>query len=78
MKTMSSKDISCALNPRCGMENHYNITKADVIKKVAVVGGGIAGMELHAWLLFEDIVLTCMKKTDRLGGVFNEASAFDF
>ena len=45
MKTMSSKDISCALNPRCGMENHYNITKADVIKKVAVVGGGNVAMD---------------------------------
>ena len=44
-KTMGSKDISCALNPRCGMENHYNITKADILKKVAIVGGGIAGME---------------------------------
>ena len=78
MKTMSSKDISCALNPRCGMENHYNITKADVIKKVAVVGGGIAGMEAARVAALRGHSVDLYEKTDRLGGVFNEASAFDF
>lgn len=78
MKTMSSKDISCALNPRCGMENHYNITKADVLKKVAVVGGGIAGMEAARVAALRGHEVDLYEKTDRLGGVFNEASAFDF
>lgn len=78
MKTKASKDISCALNPRCGMENHYNITEATNKKKIAVVGGGIAGMEAARVAAKRGHQVDLYEKTDRLGGVFNEASAFDF
>lgn len=78
MKTMTAKDISCALNPRCGMENHYNITEAEVKKNIAVVGGGIAGMEAARVAAKRGHHVDLYEKTDRLGGVFNEASAFDF
>lgn len=77
-QTGSTKDISCALNPRCGMENHYNITPAETAKKIAVVGGGIAGMEAARVAALRGHAVDLYEKTDRLGGVFNEASAFDF
>ena len=77
-ETHSTKDISCALNPRCGMENHYNITPADTIKNVAVVGGGIAGMEAARVAALRGHKVDLYEKSGRLGGVFNEAAAFDF
>ena len=75
---LATKDISCALNPRCGMENHYNITKAETVKKVAVVGGGIAGMEAARVAALRGHSVDLYEKTDSLGGVFISASAFDF
>ena len=75
---LATKDISCALNPRCGMENHYNITKAETVKKVAVVGGGIAGMEAARVAALRGHTVDLYEKTDRLGGVFVAAAAFDF
>ena len=77
-ETHSTKDISCALNPRCGMENHYNITPADTIKNVAVVGGGIAGIEAARVAALRGHKVDLYEKSGRLGGVFNEAAAFDF
>lgn len=78
MEKMATKDISCALNPRCGMENHYNITEADVKKKIAVVGGGIAGMEAARVCALRGHQVDLYEKKDVLGGVFIAAAAFDF
>ncbi len=75
---LATKDISCALNPRCGMENHYNVTKAETPKKIAVVGGGIAGMEAARIAAIRGHEVDLYEKTDKLGGVFVAASAFDF
>ena len=75
---LATKDISCALNPRCGMENHYNIEKAEEIKKIAVVGGGIAGMEAARVSALRGHEVHLFEKNDRLGGVFIAAAAFDF
>ena len=72
------KDISCALNPRCGMENHYNIQEADVKKKIAVVGGGITGMEAARVCGLRGHKVDLYEKKDVLGGVFIAAAAFDF
>lgn len=77
-KTHATKDISCALNPRCGMENHYNITQAKTKKKIAVVGGGIAGMEAARVAALRGHFVDLYEKTDQLGGVFIAASAFEF
>ncbi|WP_202982809.1 FAD-dependent oxidoreductase [Sharpea azabuensis] len=77
-KTHATKDISCALNPRCGMENHYNITEAKEKKKIAVVGGGIAGMEAARVAALRGHEVDLYEKSNQLGGVFIAASAFDF
>lgn len=78
MEKMATKDISCALNPRCGMENHYNITPADTKKKIAIVGGGIAGMEAARVCALRGHEVNLYEKKDTLGGVFIAAAAFDF
>lgn len=75
---LATKDISCALNPRCGMENHYNITLAETKKKIAVVGGGIAGMEAARVCALRGHEVDLFEKTSELGGVFIPAGAFDF
>ncbi|SHK63653.1 oxidoreductase [Hespellia stercorisuis] len=76
--TRGTKDISCALNPRCAMENHYNITPAQKKKKVAVVGGGIAGMEAARVCALRGHAVDLYEKTGVLGGVFIPAAAFSF
>ncbi len=75
---LATKDISCALNPRCGMENHYNIKPAAEKKKIAVVGGGIAGMEAARVCALRGHSVDLYEKDDQLGGVFIAAAAFDF
>ena len=75
---LATKDISCALNPRCGMENHYNITPAETPKNIAVVGGGIAGMEAARVAALRGHKVDLYEKTGELGGVFIPAAAFDF
>lgn len=75
---MATKDISCALNPRCGMENHYNIVPADVKKKIAIVGGGIAGMEAARVSALRGHQVDLYEKNNELGGIFIAAAAFDF
>ena len=74
----TTRDISCALNPRCGKENHYNITEAANKKKIAVVGGGIAGMEASRILKMRGHDVDLYERSDKLGGAFIAASAFDF
>ncbi|MEM3715368.1 MAG: FAD-dependent oxidoreductase, partial [Nitrososphaeria archaeon] len=37
--------LRCAVNAECGKEIEYKLTRADVRKKVLIIGGGPAGME---------------------------------
>jgi 2-enoate reductase len=77
-ETRGTKDISCALNPRCGKEKQYEIKEAQSKKKVAVVGGGIAGMEAARVCALRGHQVDLYEKTNDLGGVFVAAAAFDF
>ncbi|ETA81203.1 oxidoreductase [Youngiibacter fragilis] len=72
------KDISCAVNPACGRELTYGIGKADKVKKVLVVGGGIGGMEAARVCALRGHSVDLYEKTGRLGGQFIPASAFDY
>lgn len=65
----------CALNPHTMQSKKYKIVRAKKAKKVAIIGGGIGGMESAIVLKLRGHKPIIYEKTNRLGGVFNEASA---
>ena len=68
----------CALNPQTMQSGKYSIRKAAVSKKVAVIGGGVGGMEAALVLKKRGHTPVIYEKTNRLGGVFIAAAAPDF
>lgn len=77
-RIFEGQDISCAVNPACGRENSYAVTRADRIKNVVVVGGGLAGMEAARVCALRGHKVDIYEKTDKLGGVFIAASALAY
>ena len=67
----------CALNPET-MNSKNHIEKAKKVKNIAIIGGGIGGMEAARVATLRGHKVTIYEKTDHLGGVFCEASNFDF
>lgn len=72
------KDICCGVNPAVGREKNYSLKTANIKKKIAVVGGGIAGMEAARVCAIRGHEVDLFEKNDKLGGVFIAASAFSF
>ena len=68
----------CALTPPTMQHNRYKIVPTQKPKKVAIVGGGIGGMECALVLKRRGHVPTIFEKTDVLGGMFLTASAMSF
>lgn len=68
----------CALNPMTMDGGKFDIIPAKKSKKVAIVGGGIGGMECARIATLRGHRVTIYEKTDKLGGVFIPASNFDF
>ena len=68
----------CALNPETMQSKKYNLKPAKKSKKVAVIGGGIGGMEAAIVLAKRGHKVTLYEKTDSLGGVFIAAAAPSF
>ena len=68
----------CALDPRTMQTAKYKITPAENSKKIAVVGGGIGGMETAIVAAKRGHNVTLYEKSDKLGGVFNAAAAPSF
>ncbi len=68
----------CAINPQTMQSKKYYIKPAKKSKKVAVVGGGIGGMEAAILLTKRGHKVTIYEKTDKLGGVFVAAAAPSF
>lgn len=68
----------CAVNPVSMNSRKYRIEKTSNPKKVAVIGGGIAGMETARILALRGHKPTLYEKTGELGGVFIPAASFDF
>ena len=76
----SAKETSgvCALNPVTHHEKQYEIKKTDSPKKIAVIGGGIGGMEVARLCTRRGHSVELYEKTDKLGGVFVAAAAPSF
>ena len=69
---------NCAVNPRSMQHNKYKIVPTKHPKNVAVIGGGIGGMEAARVLKLRGHNPTIYEKTNELGGVFIAAAAPEF
>lgn len=69
---------TCALNPLTKHEKKYPQTKAEASKKVAVVGGGVGGLELARVAALRGHKVTLYERSGELGGVFRAAAAPEF
>lgn len=65
--------LSCVLNAENGYENSRSITPAGQKKKVAVLGGGPAGLEAARVAALRGHDVTLFEKTTSLGGQLNIA-----
>lgn len=65
--------LSCVLNAENGDEETIFLKHADEAKKVAVVGGGLAGLEAARVAAKRGHTVTLFEKADRLGGQINIA-----
>lgn len=72
------KAITCAVNPVVSREGELKITPAPVKKKVAVVGGGTAGMEAARVLKLRGHDVTIYEEKPENGGLLHEAAAPKF
>ncbi len=68
----------CAVNPPTMQHNKYKIVKTNSPKKIAIIGGGIGGMEAARVLKLRGHEPVIFEKSDRLGGVFVAAAAPEF
>lgn len=68
----------CALDPRTMQTKKYRITPADRKKNIAVIGGGIGGMESALVCAQRGHTVTLYEKSGALGGVFVAAAAPSF
>ena len=68
----------CALNPETMQSKKYNVKPAKKAKKIAVIGGGIGGMEAAILLAKRGHSVTLYEKSDKLGGVFIAAASPSF
>jgi 2,4-dienoyl-CoA reductase-like NADH-dependent reductase (Old Yellow Enzyme family)/thioredoxin reductase len=66
--------VACSVNAALGKEEEYRIVKADVAKRVLVVGGGPAGMEAARVSALRGHEVILYEKGNRLGGQLNLAT----
>lgn len=63
------REMRCAVNPAIGDERFLDLKSALTKLKVAVVGGGIAGMEAARIATLRGHQVTLFEKDDELGGI---------
>ncbi|MBU2053996.1 MAG: FAD-dependent oxidoreductase [Proteobacteria bacterium] len=64
----SNTGITCAVNPKVGREKEATGIRSTASKKVAVIGGGPAGMQAAAILAERGHQVTLFERAERLGG----------
>ncbi len=67
------KTASCLVNPRAGHETELTYLPARTPKRIAVVGGGPAGLACAAVAAERGHLVTLFEKSGQLGGQFNLA-----
>ncbi|MBQ8280031.1 MAG: FAD-dependent oxidoreductase [Roseburia sp.] len=68
----------CALNPKTMQSKKYKIEPATTKKNIAIIGGGIGGMEAAIVCAKRGHSVTLYEKDSKLGGVFIAAAAPSF
>ena len=62
--------ITCNINADVGKEEEYRITKAEKVKRVLIIGGGLAGMEAARVAALRGHQVKIYEKSNQLGGQF--------
>jgi 2-enoate reductase len=75
---MGGRPLSCAVNPACGRETQYRLSKAEKPKKIVIAGGGVAGMEAARTAATRGHKVVLYEKGKALGGHLIEASVPGF
>ncbi len=68
----------CALDPGVMQSDKYKLKPAAKVKKIAVIGGGIGGMEAAIVCAKRGHKVVLYEKSDRLGGIFIAAAAPEY
>ena len=68
----------CAINPETMQTNKYKIVKTNNPKHIAIIGGGIGGMEVARVCAMRGHKATIYEKSNRLGGIFIAAASPSF
>ncbi len=71
--TFEGKATSCLVNPRAGHETELLIEPAGEPRRIAVVGGGPAGLAAAVTAARRGHAVTLFERADELGGQFNYA-----
>jgi len=77
-RTDAQRTLSCALDPRCGIESMISVEEASVKKKVIVVGAGPGGIEAALTAVKRGHTVELWEKSSKLCGQLNAASAPPF
>lgn len=72
---LAGRGICCTVNPSVMVEDTHTLTPAAHPERIAVVGGGLAGMAAAATLSARGHDVTLFEKEDQLGGQWLAASA---
>ncbi|MEE8110861.1 MAG: FAD-dependent oxidoreductase [bacterium] len=75
---LQGNPILCDVNPAAGFETEFEIKPSARPKKVAIIGGGPAGMEAARVLALRGHAVTLFEARDRLGGALVLAAHPEF